>query len=337
MIPHDRLQKAAEWHVALDSDSLTEADVHKFHQWQSNPDNADAFREIEKTWGSFEVPAGKSGRLIIQGLLDDAQVDSRRRSVPDLLPVVSLLALSSVLVAVLAGYLTNARLLHPDFFLADYQAVAGDPSTTILQDGSQLRLRGLSAVDVLYSSDNRHIDLRLGELQVTVAHDPDRPLTVRAGNVTATAEGTKYSVQRRDDRVDVSVTESVVKVCHNIQQGQESKACIRVHAGEIVSIDGNGIGGVASLYHRINYDWESGFLMVPGQSASDVLEELKRHHKGFISYDAKALDAYLVSGRFPLSDIRKTLDLLAQSAPLSVHHSAPFIVHVEPKEDAVWN
>ncbi|MAE92373.1 MAG: hypothetical protein CMI67_22830 [Pelagibaca sp.] len=332
MSANDRLHEAAEWHVTLESDTLTDGDIQKFRQWRSDPDNAHAFREIEKTWGAFEIPAAKSGRLIIQGLLDDESRFSGRRSLRNLLPFVPLVALTSVLVAGFAGYFANVPLLHSDFLLADHRSVSGAPPAITLEDGSKLRLRGLSAVDVLYTPDKRHIDLSLGELQVTVAHDPDRPLIVRAGDVTATAEGTQYSVQRRDDRVQVSVTESVVRVCHKVQQELEREVCVRVHAGETVSVDDRGISEIESVSTGITYDWESGYLMVPGQLISEVLAELKRQHTDIILYDTQALETYFVSGRFPLNDLRKTFDLLRQSAPLTVRYPVPFVVNVEPSE-----
>lgn len=51
MLAKERLRKAAEWHVTLESEAVTERDIHMFRQWRSHPDNALAFEEIEKTWG----------------------------------------------------------------------------------------------------------------------------------------------------------------------------------------------------------------------------------------------------------------------------------------------
>lgn len=329
MLAKERLRKAAEWHVTLESEAVTERDIHTFRQWRSHPDNALAFEEIEKTWGAFEVSAGSSGRLLIQGLLDQSDSESERLGLRSLLPVLSLIVLLPLLAVVAAGYAPMARLLHSDFLLADFRAGLGEMSSSTLEDGSRLNLRSLTAVDVSYSDNHRLIDLSHGELQVQVAHDRQRPLTVVAGRVTATAEGTEYSVRYTDNRVDISVTESVVRVCHQAEETNDHSPCIRLHAGEAVSVDESGIHEVQSRYSRVSYDWESGHLMVPGQPVSQVLAELKRHYSGVILYDAEALEPYLVSGRFPLNDMRKTLDLLVQSAPLNVRYSGPFIVHVE--------
>lgn len=86
---------------------------------------------------------------------------------------------------------------------ADAATGTGQVLRQVLADGSVLTLDGDSAVIVRYAAQGRELELLRGALHVEVRPDPARPLRVRAGERSATALGTAFSVDHDSGEVVV--------------------------------------------------------------------------------------------------------------------------------------
>lgn len=84
--------------------------------------------------------------------------------------------------------------------------------TNLLADGSRLEIGAASRVTSRYDEKRREIEVKEGEAFFEVAHDPERPFVVRAGEVRIRAVGTAFNVRRGATRTVVTVSEGTVEV-----------------------------------------------------------------------------------------------------------------------------
>lgn len=81
-----------------------------------------------------------------------------------------------------------------------------------LPDGSRVELKDGSQVVVQYSDAERRVKLTGGEAHFTVWKDRVRPFIVDVGGIEVRAVGTAFNVRLEPGRVEVLVTDGVVKV-----------------------------------------------------------------------------------------------------------------------------
>lgn len=206
----DRIDiEAADWVGKQDRGfSLEEQD--EFSQWLAeDPRHHARFIRQQKTW-----------ELI--GHLDNPGVrgfgDSASRKVVTLerfRPKKPWLAIASV-AAVLALGFFMFRLPFEDSSgeagLLSRSKVAVDYERYALADGSFIEMNEGTQVEILYSEQERRVDLISGEAHFTVARDASRPFIVSAGESQVKALGTAFNVQLNADFVEVVVTEGRVSM-----------------------------------------------------------------------------------------------------------------------------
>jgi transmembrane sensor len=93
-----------------------------------------------------------------------------------------------------------------------YDTAVGELRSVPLEDGSIVTLNTSSRIDVQFDENHRRIELLEGEALFQVAHDPNRPFDVIAGNATVRAVGTQFNVDLRPKRTVVTVVEGKVAV-----------------------------------------------------------------------------------------------------------------------------
>ena len=104
-----------------------------------------------------------------------------------------------------------------------YATDIGEQQTVRLSDGSEIRLNTNTLVEVNYLDGNRNIHLYKGEAHFDVAHDPEKPFTVKARKGEIRALGTVFSVRVKNNRVNVIVEEGTVRIRANENVIQSAK------------------------------------------------------------------------------------------------------------------
>ena len=102
------------------------------------------------------------------------------------------LAAAVFLVAV-TGVLTKTFLVTTDETQI-LETALGDLQTFVLPDGSSVTLNSGSRILVDFDPLGRRILLDFGEIFLEASKDPERTLTIRAGDHVVTVLGTKFSV-----------------------------------------------------------------------------------------------------------------------------------------------
>lgn len=305
------LEQAAEW-FALRQQGWSDGDQQRWHVWlQADAGHADAWRRVEAVWQSFaplSAPAAATA-------FDAARLRRRRalRSIGGALGIgaVSLLGLHG---------------LQAQRHLQTQRTAAGRTGHWTLADGSQLWLNAGSEVTADIGNGNRALHLLRGELLLQTGHHPafvGLPLTVHVPGARLQPIGTRFAVGReaQDSRLDVF--EGVVRCLPMFG------AALDVPAGSALQI--GPMGGLTTVTaDPLRGDWQDGRLQVQDTQLIRVIDELARHHRGYLGCDP-ALSALNVTAVLPRLDSLQALTLLARALPIRIEQRWPWWTVVRPR------
>lgn len=207
---------------------------------------------------------------------------------------------------------------------ADYRTGLGEQRRIELADGSHLLLDSDSAVDVSLRGDLREIVLRRGEALFEVAHDPQRPFRVEAGDLSATALGTVYAVRRQDDVVRVTVAQGRVAV-----QGEGEG--LTLAAGEQVAARGGRLQARQAVDAGKVLAWQHGRLVFEMTPLAEVLAELQRYRPGYLLIADDRLRDLKVNGSFRLDRLDDALATLEQAFALSIRRYTDYVLVLQAR------
>lgn len=306
------LHQAAQWLVRMD-DEPDAAEQEAFRAWlASDPAHA---RAVQALQGSL-APLRELPRAPVRAALDSVTARSSGHRGLKVLALAVVLALPAGLAL---------QQFPPAYLLADIRTGVGEWSSQQLPDGSRIQLDGRSAVDLQFDAGTRTLRLLGGEILVDVAKDPTRPFVVVTEHGSVRALGTRFVVERLGDSTRLAMIESSTQV-------SSAGDSITVGAGQQVQFDAHGIQAPQAVDgNGLDQAWQQHQLVIREQPLNEVLERLARHHRGYLSYDAKALAGLKVSAVLPADDSERALRLLARSLPIEVVQYTPWITRIRPQ------
>ena len=350
------VEQAAHWHALMQSGDVSAEEASAFQHWHNDEQHAATYQRIIDMWGSVDrlesaAPANTLRTTVEQVLADarsnhstDHRADERANSkaagqrtkqrTATTLATAGLLVIGLVFGlqnvqpdSRLASYLLSGRLF------ADYSTATGEQRVITLADQTQVHLNTFSAINVEYRDQQRIIHLLQGEIRLDVAKDVNRPFTVVTDQGSARALGTQFSVHDQGDQTTVAVTESRVEVCATNRQygelsGNQAAPCQQLRAGQHTLISQHQVQPPQATNPDFTHDWAAQLLVVYNRPALELLDELARYHRGYLSIDREALKPYQVSGVFPLNNISKSLDVLEGSLPLKISRYTGLLTRV---------
>lgn len=215
----------------------------------------------------------------------------------------------------------------PAMLTADLHSRTGQWRSAVLADGSRITLNSGSALRLHFDAHRRAVELLQGEILLQVAHDAERPFVVDTAEGSIRALGTRFVVRRVGVGTELRMLESrtLVRAAAGTGPG------IVVHAGERVTLSAGGVGAVDAIDAVSVADgWQRHQLVVQGQPLAAVLDELARHRRGHLHYDAGQIRNMTVSAVLPLDDTDHALRLLLHSFPaLRIRTLSPYLVLVD--------
>lgn len=245
--PHDETIQAmaAAW-LAQRDDGLTAEEQAEFARWRAaDPAHEAAVARLERAWTGLQQL--KNFRPEARVHPDrDLLANSRRQANVIAFPAWATAAALAACVALVAIWwwprsASSARGVAPVGVDAaqEFATTAGGYQRTVLADGSIVELNASSAVRVVYSADERRVQLVRGEASFTVAKNPHRPFWVVAGKVGVRAVGTAFNVRLGAAEVEVLVTEGRVEVSPHtgasiVNAGVEAEAGAAPEVGAFV-------------------------------------------------------------------------------------------------------
>ncbi|WP_428410143.1 FecR family protein [Hyphococcus sp.] len=314
--------EAAAWLAQLDGGKLSPADHAAFREWVGrSPDHRKCLTRMARMWSgmdelieariaeAMEARAEKTRGFGLAGAL--AQLYPARAAAAFTL-LFCAVALSAVMIAY-GPFGAHA----PE--KAVYAAAIGEQKELTLDDGSVVRLNTGSSVEVDFSAEERSVRLLDGEAWFDVAHDEKIPFVVYAGDGAVRAIGTSFAVRKRDDVVDVTVTEGrvVLSTIRRDDNGGEPLPypLATLEAGHQASFDEQveSVGRLETEEIERRLSWREGFLTFDGEALGDVVTEISRYTTVDIIIDDERLRDLRVGGYFQTGDIDTMLEVLEQS------------------------
>ena len=167
---------------------------------------------------------------------------------------------------------------------------AGRQRSLSLADGTKILLAGNTTLHTRLSAGARSVTIDRGKAYFEVTHDGRRPFIVLAGRRQITDIGTKFSVSRNGDNVEIAVTEGRVRID---DLSAPSAAPVMAAANDLVIAKADEIllsheAPLRAMSHPA--DGGAELLTFADEPLSAVVQELNKHSKKKIHVAASAGD-----------------------------------------------
>ncbi|SEO83444.1 FecR domain-containing protein [Aquisalimonas asiatica] len=323
-VSHAALEAAAEWFALLRS---APADSDLRAQWQQwlEDDNAhrEAWHYVEAVGRRFQALQGTTGPHTTASTLDRVRGRrvSRRQALGSLAGLIGtgMVAWASWRHTPLPGLVANWQ--------ADYRSAVGEIRQVRLDDGSRLWLNTASAVNTAFSPSLRRLRLVTGEILVETAGDPGRPFMVDTDHGSLRALGTRFTVRGNQDATQLVVFEGAVAIRPDGTAGETV-----VHAGEQARFNRDGLlsRGTADATHDA---WSRGVILARDTPLDELVAELARYQRGHLGVDPDVAGLRVVGG-YPAQDTERSLAMLADVLPITIHRPLPWWTTIKAANDS---
>jgi transmembrane sensor len=306
--------RAAEWIIAREQDDWDRESQAALDAWLAESAmNKAAYWRLDHSWREADR-IGALGGAPYTGASSERR--ARRGWVP---------AAMAASVALLLGF-GALRLSQPGqapeiASAIRYDTAIGATQAVGLSDGSKVQLNTASTIRAAIADDRREIWLDQGEAYFEVAHLEGRPFVVHAGNHQVTVIGTKFSVRRDGDKVQVSVLEGRVRV-DDLDRTQVVRSTI-ISGGDIALAEGPATLSISKSAARVEdaLAWRDGMLSFDQQRLGDVAAEFNRYNRRkMVVTDPEAADIR-IGGMFPASKPDSFVRLLRDAYGLKIEES----------------
>ena len=326
-------QEASLWVARIDR-GLSKAEVAQLQDWLTADDkNRDCLLELADLWDRMDSLA------LLSELFDPPIAKHNRHSWLN-----TGWALAASVMALALGLV----LLAPGSQLSDwpdqgfqgagldnnvYETGLGVHSSVNLPDGTRMTLNTNTRVTVSYTEQERLMVLDRGELHVQVAHEPNRPLRVRAGGKQVEAVGTAFNVHLVDNhRFELIVTEGKVKVedyAPELSQSAKSASAQQTPPAQVLEqgqrmvvdsvqeVPSPEVMGEADIQAKLS--WRDGNLVFRGETLEEALSELSRYTPVTFEISDRELADLRIAGLFKTGDVEGLLTALKEN--FDIEHS----------------
>jgi transmembrane sensor len=290
-------REAADWFARLKADDVTAEDRARFDTWlHTHSCHEKAYAELNATWTELRK-AGPLVRAVSFGQAMNAAATAPERP-RHWLPR-----------ALAATIAVTALLVTWHFYQQQessrFQTAIGEQAAVALPDGSSFDLNTNSRVLVDYSKRARVVYLERGEAFFKVAHDPQRPFWVHAGDRWVRAVGTAFNVYLRPQGTEVTVSEGTVSVVNSTTASPptDQNPAAAVTAGEQADAQGRAevIRALNSAQLSRLLAWRKSSLYFQDEPLGDVVNELMRYTTLKIEIVDDSLRNLPVGGTFQAS------------------------------------
>ena len=327
-----QVDQAGEWLALLDKHEgnqtpMPQSDVQAMQLWMAaDADNKTVLFEMAQLWDKMDALSR----------LSDLFTEPKKATVPVYRFAMAASFLLAGFLGMFAFNIYNDGNGAVDFGNGLYQTAIGEHSTVTLSDGSELILNTNTQVMVSYTDTARLIYLKRGEVHVSVAKNPERPLSVIAGKKYIQAVGTEFNIEITDrQNIELIVTEGKVEVgVHqpsaastepaehlSAKRAQPSKVLpIAVSAGEELmlgstkdSVLPEPVSNVTAEDIEVKLSWRRGNLVFTGESLEDAVKEVGRYTSVEFVFIDEDLKKVRVGGVFKAGDVEGLLATLREN------------------------
>lgn len=320
-----RLDAAARWYSALQDPDVDLETWDAFRAWERDPDNAAAYRQIEASLAIVDqgLRAGRGAAL------PEPARRTRLRTAAWLTGLAAVLALAAIIV-VLANTGANPAPLT-------YATAVGEQRSVTLSDGTVITLNTDTALDVAYTTRERHVSLVRGQALFEV-EKASVPFIVAAGTSRTRALGTQFEVYAQPTGVAVTLLEGSVSVSTSPEQKSLFGFGKPAHPadpqgrvltqGDRLEIAGDGSQTVSRIEPGAALQWRSGIVQFDNVTLADAATELNRYSTTQIRVPDPDLAAERLSGTFRTGEPEEFVANIALFLPVGTERSGQYITLV---------
>ncbi|MFY3459822.1 FecR domain-containing protein [Achromobacter xylosoxidans] len=318
---YESLKVAAEWYARLQNADIDARQRLAWQHW------FDARPEHRSAWAHVEAVSRRFAVLRVDGERDAAEQavqiashrpSARRRAAS------RILALSGVGMLGWLGWRFTPLPAVVTAWRSDYATGIGEQRQLVLDDGTRVWLNTRSAINVRLDETQRLLTLTGGEILTDTAKDArQRPFFVDTRFGRLQALGTRYTVRQEDHHILLAVYEGQVRI--RTLSGQETL----VRGGEQKRYTANTISEAAPA-DPAREAWSRGVILAENLPLDDLVAELGRYHVGHTGVDPRIAGLRVV-GRYPASDLPRTLSMLERELPIRIQRTLPWWTTLEPK------
>lgn len=263
------LDQAIAWQQALAHD---DADWDGFMAWiEADPRHRETFDELALLDRMVDDRAGDLRRLVAPAAMPDVPARTARR--PWLVGSIAAAIAVAVAVPVLRP--------HPDTV---YVTANGRTRHVALGQGMVVDLAPGTRL-VALGGDPARLRLAQGEAFFAVDHDPNRRLSIQAGDYAVSDIGTKFGVNLASGAVTVAVSEG------NLSVTQGGGAPTRMSAGQQLTGEGGGQPArLVTIAPRDVGSWRQGRLVYTDMPLAMVAADLSRYAGKRVTVDRAIRD-----------------------------------------------
>lgn len=205
----------------------------------------------------------------------------------------------------------------PQIQRARFDTPVGGRRVVPLVDGSLVELNTRTVLRTAVGTRRREVWLDAGEAFFEVAHRPDEPFVVHAGQQRITVLGTKFAVRRDEDRVTVNVLEGRVRVDDG--EGAMARAAI-ISAGDTAISRGSSTLIAAKSEERVAdaLAWRRGMLSFDQAPLAQVAAEFNRYNQVQLVVTDAAAGQIPIGGSFQASSVDSFARLLRDAYGLRI-------------------
>ena len=202
-----------------------------------------------------------------------------------------------------------------------YATPVGGLASVPMLDGSKVTLNTDSQIRIALTDTERRVELGHGEAFFEVSKDPKRPFVVRAGDKRVIAVGTKFSVRREGDDIEIVVTEGKVRV-EDGAAGRVSRVGgltdVFLTPGSIARADDAGVLVQRRTLPEAeeHLSWRTGWLMFRDQGLADAIAEFNRYSARKIVIQDPAIASLKIEGNFRATNVEAFVRLLESGFPV---------------------
>ena len=321
----NRLTEAAAWRVRLTE--LGVESTEAFEGWlTADPKAADAWRHVQTVWDHFDDHVAAPELMAARrNALGHASRGGSRKGPWSVRVMAAAVAAFVMLGAGTAWLLTGPQV---------YQTALGERRTVTLADGSRITLDSASKVEVRYTGDARKIVLARGEARFDVAHDVQRPFSVRARDRIVIATGTAFDVDVAAPAVRVTLIEGHVVVLQRKAQKRSLPPvqAVSMQAGQqyVAAPDAN--PQVTAISIERATAWESGRIVVDNEPLYEVVERVNRYAAKPVTVADAAVSQLRLSGVFTAGDVDTFVDTVTHYLPVDAVTESDGAVRLNRRE-----
>jgi transmembrane sensor len=308
--------EASIWLVRLDDGNLSDESRKELKHWLSSDSrHSIALKAMTSIWDDMD-----------EVLVTNDRVNLPKNVIlwPILKPIFEpiLIAASISFIAIFIWFA-----MPVDVQKNSYVTLVGQQLDATFDDGSVIQLNTNSHIETEFTDEKRIVKLIKGEALFDVAHDPNRPFIVYAGDRLVQAIGTQFVVHLESENIQVTVTDGKVKMSKvplnktlkdikSLNNTTIQKDDVYIIKGEKVIVGSDHTPKI-SLINSENMlrelSWLDGKLIFDNEELFDVIEEINRYIDIKIVLKDPSLHKTPISGRFDLADSEALIEAIELS------------------------